>query len=79
MWAKIKAFFAGSETIFWARLQTILGAAAIAITYVEPTVRAPIIPSEWFPLFLFANGVATEFLRRRRADDLTPFFGRSGG
>jgi hypothetical protein len=42
---------------------------------VEPTVLAPIIPSEWFPGFLVANGIATEFLRRRRDPAL---FARSG-
>lgn len=70
MWAKIKAFFSGSETIAWARLQTVLGGVAVAITYVDPQVLAPIIPGEMFPYFLVANGLATEFLRRRRATDL---------
>lgn len=76
MWIRIKAFFSGSETIAWARLQTLLGTVATVLTYVEPTVLAPIIPSEWFPLFLVANGLATEFLRRRRDP---AFYGRSGG
>jgi hypothetical protein len=66
MWNRIKAFFSDSETIFWARIQAALGAVALILTYVEPTVLAPIIPSEWFPGFLVANGIATEFLRRRR-------------
>jgi uncharacterized membrane protein HdeD (DUF308 family) len=66
MWNRIKAFFSDSETIFWARLQAFIGVVAGLVTYVEPTVLAPIIPSEWFPAFLVANGIATEFLRRRR-------------
>lgn len=70
MWAKIKAFFADSETIFWARLQAAIGIVAGIVTYVDPQVLAPIIPGEWFPYFLVTNGVLTEFLRRRRASDL---------
>jgi hypothetical protein len=70
MWNRIRAFFSGSETIFWARLQTALGVVASVMTYVDPTVLSPVIPSEWFAYFLVANGVATEYLRRRRADDL---------
>lgn len=70
MWTRIKAFFADSETIFYARLQVALGAVATALTYVPPEVLSPVIPPKWFSLFLVANGVATEFLRRRRATDL---------
>ncbi len=70
MWDKITAFFSGSETIFWARLQAFIGVVAGIITYVDPQVLSPVIPSDWFPVFLVANGVATEFLRRRRATDL---------
>lgn len=70
MWYRIRVFFSDSETIFWARLQTALGVIATVMTYVDPTMLAPVIPSEWFAYFLVANGVATEYLRRRRADDL---------
>lgn len=70
MWTRIKAFFSGSETIAWARLQVFIGGLATALTYVPPEVLAPVIPSKWFSLFLVANGLATEFLRRRRATDL---------
>jgi uncharacterized membrane protein HdeD (DUF308 family) len=75
MWNRIKAFFSDSETIFWARLQAFIGVVAGLVTYVEPTALAPIIPSEWFPAFLVVNGIATEFLRRRRDPAL---FSRSG-
>lgn len=68
MWTRIKNFFAGSETIFWARLQAFIGVVAGIVTYVDPQVLAPVIPSEWFPAFLVVNGILTEFLRRRRAD-----------
>ncbi|MER8455866.1 hypothetical protein NKH24_06965 [Mesorhizobium sp. M1300] len=70
MWTRIKKLFSGSETIFWARFQAALGVVAAVVTYVDPQVLSPIIPSEWFPWFLVINGVLTEFLRRRRAEDL---------
>lgn len=70
MWTRIKAFFSDSETVFWARAQAALGIVAGIVTYVEPQVLAPIIPGDWFPVFLVINGVLTEYLRRRRADDL---------
>lgn len=70
MWDNIKAFFKGSETIFWARLQMVLGAIAVALTYVDPSLLQPIFDPRWFPWFLAANGIATEYLRRRRDEDM---------
>ncbi|RWK79646.1 MAG: hypothetical protein EOR51_12115 [Mesorhizobium sp.] len=70
MWTRIKSYFSDSETIFWARLQAAIGVVAAVVTYVDPQVLSPIIPSEWFPWFLVINGLLTEFLRRRRAEDL---------
>ncbi|MCX8572868.1 hypothetical protein [Aminobacter sp. MET-1] len=66
MWSRIKHFFKDSETIFWARLQAAVGAVAVAVTYVDPSVLQPVIPADWFPWVLVANGVMTEYLRRRR-------------
>lgn len=66
MWTRIKRFFKGSETIAWARLQLLLGAIAAALTYVDPAVLRPILPPEWLPWLLVLNGLATEYLRRRR-------------
>lgn len=68
MWRKITAFFKHSETIFWARLQVALGALAAIITYVQPEVLAPIMPEGWLPWAVVVNGIATEYLRRRRAN-----------
>ena len=65
MWEKLKAFFLRSETVFWARLQVVLGIAAAVVTYVDPSVLQPIIPSTYYPLLLVANGVFSEYLRRR--------------
>ena len=71
MWAKIKKFFAGSETIAWARTQSALGFLAIVLTYVDPAVMSPLLGDvSWFPYLVLANGIATEYLRRRRATDL---------
>ncbi|PAQ06784.1 hypothetical protein [Mesorhizobium temperatum] len=70
MWTRIKSYFSDSETIFWARLQAAIGVVAAVVTYVDPQVLAPLIPSEIFPWFLVINGLLTEFLRRRRAEDL---------
>lgn len=70
MWTAVKRFFKHSETIFFARFQILIGVIAGALTYVDPSVLAPVIPAEWFPAFLVLNGIATEYLRRRRADDL---------
>lgn len=70
VWQRIKRFFKGSETIFWARLQAALGVVAGVITYVDPTVLQPILPPEWFPWLLVVNGLLTEYLRRRREKDL---------
>ena len=69
-WTRIVAFFSGSETIFWARLQTALGVVAAVVTYVDPALLEPVLPAKWFPLLVLANGIFTEYLRRRRAEDL---------
>jgi hypothetical protein len=66
MWERIKAFFGDSEVIFWARLQLLLGTVAAAVTYFDPGLLAPVLPAEWLPWAIVANGVATEYLRRRR-------------
>lgn len=68
MWGRIKSFFMDSETIFWARLQVLAGAAAGLVAFFDPSLLAPILPTEWMPWAIFANGVATEYLRRRRAN-----------
>lgn len=70
MWQHIKRFFKDSETIFWARLQTALGIIVAALTYVDPSVLQPVIPAQYFPYLLVANGILTEYLRRRREGGL---------
>ncbi|WP_011580579.1 MULTISPECIES: hypothetical protein [Chelativorans] len=71
MWQRIRDFFRDSETLAWARLQMILGVLLEVITTVDPYLFAPVF-GDYFPWFLVANGLITEYLRRRRADDLKP-------
>jgi hypothetical protein len=68
MWSRIRKYFRDSETIFWARLQTAIGSLAMMATYTDSSLITPILPPETLPWFLFANGLATEYLRRRRSD-----------
>lgn len=70
MWEWMVKWFKDSETIFWARVQMIIGILAAIVTYVEPYVLEPLLPPEWFPWFVLLNGVLTEYLRRRRDDTL---------
>jgi len=69
MWTKLKAFFADSETIFWARAQMGLGLLFEVVTSVDPNLFAPVF-GDYFPYFLIANGLLTEYLRRRREVDM---------
>jgi hypothetical protein len=68
MWKQIKAFFFDSETIFWARMQAFFGAIAILLTYTDTQLFISLLPANWEVWFLFVNGIATEYLRRRRSD-----------
>ncbi|NGO51601.1 hypothetical protein G6N73_10495 [Mesorhizobium camelthorni] len=69
MWTKIKTFFADSETIFWARLQMFAGILIEVASTIDPTLLAPVF-GDYFPYFLIANGLLTEYLRRRREVDM---------
>jgi hypothetical protein len=69
MWTKIKTFFGDSETIFWARAQMLLGILVEVVSTVDPTLFAPVF-GDYFPYFLIANGLLTEYLRRRREEDM---------
>lgn len=70
LWQRIRAWFKDSETIAWARIQAALGIVAGIVTYVDPSVIQPIVPPDWFPWLLVANGLLTEYLRRRRENGL---------
>jgi hypothetical protein len=75
MWDKIKAWFKRSETIFWARLQVLVGAAVAAIMSLaaDPAINDAIhaiLKPEYVPYYVIGFGLLTEILRRRRATDL---------
>lgn len=71
MLAKLKSWWSHSETLAWADIQSALGFLALALTYVDPSLLAPLIGDEkWFPILVLLNGVATRYLRKRGADDL---------
>jgi hypothetical protein len=67
----LKRFFDDSETIFWARLQMLVGAvfAVLSQTDLEPLL-ASVGLDRWTPVVVFVMGVVTEIARRLRADDL---------
>lgn len=75
MWEKIKAWFKDSEVLFWARLQAAGGAFVFALQMPELlTLLASGGEVSWPQLIvagaLVANGFITEYLRRRRAEDM---------
>jgi hypothetical protein len=75
MWDKIKAWFKRSETIFWARLQVLLGAIVASVMALanDPNIADAIktvLKPEYVPYYVIGFGLLTEILRRRRATDL---------
>lgn len=70
MWAKIKAFFNDSETIFLARFQMVAGIVWSVLPTIDPTLFQSLIGDRWFGVFLIVWGIVTEIARRRRATDL---------
>jgi len=79
MWDKIKAklktWFKDSETIFWARLQMLVGALGAIVTSLmqSPDINAAIqavLKPEYVPYYVIGFGVITEIARRLRATDL---------
>lgn len=70
MWQSIKAFFKNSETIAWAWLNTVVGGAATAISFVDPVLIEPLLTPQVFAIYVLVNGLATKWLRERRDPDL---------
>ena len=74
MWNDIKDWFKDSETIFWARLQILIGAlgTVLVATDFSPLLATGVPTKQQFILFgiVIVQGVLTEYLRRRRATDL---------
>lgn len=69
MWNSVKKFFKSSETIFLARVTMLAGAILEVVITLEPSLFAGIF-GRWFPLFLICQGVLTEYMRKRRAEDM---------
>jgi hypothetical protein len=67
---KIKNFFARSETIFIARIQTFAGVVLAVVLAMDPAIFQASIPSQYWPLFLVVFGVALEYFRRRNDPSL---------
>lgn len=71
MWARIVTFFKDSEVIFLARLQVVMslvGAVAVSFDW-SPLATGTMPTRQQYTLcgILFAQGLATEYARRRRA------------
>lgn len=61
-WDGVKSWFKYSETIFWARLQLLVG---VVWTVLSTTDLAPLLSAKWLTYWLIFSGVITELLRRR--------------
>lgn len=70
MWNSIAAFFSRSETIFWARLNALVGLIAAAMSLVDPALLQAVMTPRNFAIYMVINGVVTELARRIRAPDL---------
>lgn len=75
LWADIKAWFKNSETIFWSRLQVLVGFVVAALAAVDWTQLATFSFDGAFStkqalflgLGLTINGLWQEYLRRRNS------------
>lgn len=70
MWQQIKKFFKDSETIAWSWFNMAIGFVAVVLTAVEPELITPFLDPKYIPIYILLNGLATKWLRERRADDL---------
>lgn len=64
---RIKAWFKDSETIFFARLQMLIGSIWTVLVMVD---LSPVLAPKWLTVWLIVSGAITEMARRSRADDL---------
>lgn len=73
MWAKFVKTFHDSETIFWARLQVVLGvlgSVALAVAHVVFSVDLSPLFSDprYLVAWMVCSGLVQEFLRKLRED-----------
>lgn len=71
-WNKAVQFFKDSEVIFFARLQMLIGALLVVATTMDwsPLLFADNKKQITVFAVVFVQGLITEYLRRRRAEDL---------
>ena len=76
-WDKHKAFFKYSETVLWARIQAVFGLLVVVISNTDwsPLFSTMSLDTGfsrnqaiWTGIGIFANGLWTEYLRRRNAN-----------
>jgi hypothetical protein len=70
MWIKIKTWFKNSITIFWARVQVLVGfaVASLMVLASDPDVTSTIqtaLQPKYIPYYVIAIGLITKFARRR--------------
>jgi hypothetical protein len=70
MWIKIKVWFKNSVTIFWARVQVVVGFAVASLMALasDPNVTSTIqtaLQPKYIPYYVIAIGLITEIARRR--------------
>ncbi len=73
-WQRVLKWCRDSETLVWARLQVVIGFAMAVLPTLNPVswLDEAMTPKQRWVLALtaIANGLWTEYLRRRRATDL---------
>jgi hypothetical protein len=72
MWNKIRAWFKNSITIFWARLQVLVGLAVASLMALasDPNVTSAVqaaLQPKFIPYYVIVIGLITEIARRRTA------------
>jgi len=70
MWITIKIWFKNSVTIFWARVQVLVGFAVASLMALasDPNVTSTIqtaLQPKYIPYYVIAIGLITEIARRR--------------
>ena len=73
MWNKIRSWFRNSVTIFWTRVQVLVGltAASLMALASDPNVTGAIqsaLQPKFIPYYVIAVGLITEIARRRTAE-----------
>lgn len=70
MWQRVRTFFKDSEVLFWARLQALLGFIGSITAVIDPSLLEPLLTPKGLALYMLANGLLTEYLRRRRDSEM---------